>query len=290
MTKMENFLNSIVYNLHEDILIQEANRSEILQALKDKREGKNKIKESGMKVLKIAEPNAKIDHYSLSLPSGYTCCGADECLSYAGRTTGSKIRDGKNTKYRCFAATDEHRFKKNVGEPRWNNFDLIKNTIKDFGVDAAAELINTSIENSPASVDAVFRIHVGGDFFSQEYFDAWVKVANMNPDRIYYTYTKSIPFWIKRLGSIPDNFQLNASLGGKYDDMVEEYGLKTAKVVFSVEEAESLGLEIDTNDDLAWSQDESFALLLHGQQPKDSEARDALGKLRKSGIKGYSRD
>lgn len=31
---MENFLNSIVYDLHEDILIQEANRSEILHTPK----------------------------------------------------------------------------------------------------------------------------------------------------------------------------------------------------------------------------------------------------------------
>ena len=61
--------------------------------------------------------------------------------------------------------------------------------------------------------------------------------------------------------------------------------LKT--VVFSEEEAEQKGLEIDHDDAHALGK-KSFALLLHGTQPKGSEASKALQVLRKAGKGGYS--
>ena len=46
--------------------------------------------------------------YSFSLPSGYTCPFAVDCLSKADRVTG-KITDGRDTLFRCFSASDEAR-------------------------------------------------------------------------------------------------------------------------------------------------------------------------------------
>ena len=46
---------------------------------------------------------------SFSLPSGYSCPFADECLSKADRNTG-KVTDGKNTKFRCFSTSTESVF------------------------------------------------------------------------------------------------------------------------------------------------------------------------------------
>jgi len=37
----------------------------------------------------------------------------------------------------------------------------------------------------------MFRIHVGGDFFSPEYVEAWTKVAILRPDTHFWTYTRS---------------------------------------------------------------------------------------------------
>jgi hypothetical protein len=87
---------------------------------------------------------------------------------------------------------------------------------------------------------------------------------------------------------VPDNFVLTASVGGKFDDLIDKHDLRSARVVFSEAEAESLGLAIDHDDSLAMTHGPSFALLLHGSQPKGSEASDAWTKLRKEGKSGYN--
>ena len=89
----------------------------------------------------------------------------------------------------------------------------------------------------------IIRIHVGGDFYSQPYFDAWLNVAMLNPHRRFYSYTKSLPFWVNRLDSISigsfPNMELIASRGGKKDRLIDEYGLKEAVVIYKEEEAKN---------------------------------------------------
>jgi hypothetical protein len=92
------------------------------------------------------------------------------------------------------------------------------------------------------------------------------------------------------LGSIPDNFKLTASVGGKFDDSFAKYELKSATVVFSEAEAQAKGLPLDHDDSHCWKQNKSFAFLLHGTQPPKSDASRALMSLRKLGIGGYKAD
>jgi hypothetical protein len=54
---------------------------------------------------------------------------------------------------------------------------------------------------------------------------------------------------------------LQASYGGKLDHLIEKYGLKHARVVWSESEARHFGLQIDRNDSLAAFSPNSFALL-----------------------------
>ena len=70
------------------------------------------------------------------------------------------------------------------------------------------------------------------------------------------------------------------------DHLIDKYNLKYAQVVFSEEEAEQLGLEIDHDDSHAYENNKPFALLLHGIQPAGSVASQALKKL--GGIGGQS--
>lgn len=228
-------------------------------------------------VLKFGRGNAKLgkEIFTFSLPSGFTCPNALECLSKANRTTG-KIQDGKHTQFRCFSASQEAIFP-NVRQQRWDNFESLKGLTSD----QMTSLIFLSI---PAKATKI-RIHVGGDFFSQAYFDAWVNVANRMSKIIFYAYTKSLPYWTARLGSIPSNLILTASRGGRKDSLIDQYGLREARVVFSVEEAESLGLEIDHNDSHAYNNGPSFALLIHGTQPKGSKAGKAKQAL--NGVGSY---
>ena len=78
--------------------------------------------------------------------------------------------------------------------------------------------------------------------------------------------------------------RLIASVDKNNESMVMQNKLRYAKVVYSVGEAAKLGLKIDYDDTLACCTDESFALLIHGQQPAGSEASKAVTTNRKAGI------
>jgi hypothetical protein len=251
-------------------------------------------------LLRFGKPNAKLkalenSEFNLepkkvitfSLPSGYTCPGAEECLSYANRKTG-KIKDGKHTKFRCFQASAEAIYP-SLRNMVWNNFDALRNAAKAAGDGretwALANLILQSLQKEKFDI---CRVHVGGDFFSEEYFNAWILVAERLPDKLFYAYTKSLKTWRDFRGYVPSNLVLTASRGGKNDELINNHNFKCAEVVFSEEEAIEKGLEIDHDDSHAAYGDESFALLIHGTQPKGSKASKALQKLRKKGIGGYS--
>lgn len=224
--------------------------------------------------------------YSLDLLSGYTCPMAKDCLSKAVvQADGSRrIQDGPHTKFRCFSASQEVQYK-NTFAARKYNFDLIRHA-------GTVARIASAIERSMPRNLGVCRIHVAGDFFNQRYFDAWLAVAKNNPDRLFYAYTKNLPCWIRRRSQVDnlDNFVLTASYGGKKDDIIGRYNLRFAQVVYSVDEAIDLKLPIDHDDSHAANpstQTNSFALLIHGTQPKGSEASVALKALKGAG--SYSR-
>lgn len=230
--------------------------------------------------LKFGKGNAKLGKKTatFSLPAGYACPFAKDCLSKADKDTG-KLTDGKHTQFRCFSASSESLYK-NTRIARWHNFDALKG-LKTTGM---VELIQQSLPRAEK-----IRIHVSGDFFNQSYFDAWRMIAMMNPGVIFYAYTKSIGYWVERLGDIPNNLKLTASYGGKDDHLIDKHGLKSAKVVYSYEEAAELGLEIDHDDSLAYGSDESFALLIHGGQPAGSKASKAKEALKGKGWTGYNK-
>ncbi len=243
-----------------------------------------------MSYLKFAYQNAKLKgiwHYSL--PSGYSCPAALNCKTFADRVTG-KIRDEQTPDadgiiYRCYAAMDERY--KNVRDSRWHNFDLLKEqkTTKE-----KAALIVRSIQQTGLVRGGTCRVHIGGDFFSQIYFNAWMQAAQFFPNVVFYSYTKSVHFLLEYItahNGLPKNFVFTCSRGGKYDNLIPSTMIKTAKVFFSMEEAEALGLEIDHTDDLAISGEDDFALVIHGSQPAGSDASKALAANKKKGFTGY---
>jgi len=218
--------------------------------------------------------------YSFDLLSGHSCPFAEQCLSKVKIVDGKrKVVDGKKTEFRCFSASQEATYT-NVYNSRKKNFDNLRGK-------SAGEMVSIIRDQMPKNL-GICRIHVAGDFFSPAYFEAWIRTAIMNPDRLFYAYTKSLPYWVDNLAIIPDNLILTASYGGRRDDMIVDYDLRSAKVVFSYEEADMLGLEVDHDDTHAanpfWATDD-FALIIHGIQPKGSEAADAIKQLKKDGKK-----
>lgn len=179
--------------------------------------------------------------YEFNLPSGYSCPFAEQCLVKVDKVTGKFIN--KSKQYKCYSASAK-RFPA-VRKSRWDNYEYVK------------------MKNIPIIPDdcKAIRIHASGDFFSQEYFDMWIKICNKNPNIEFWAYTKSINYWINQINNIPDNLVLTASYGGKYDNLISEYNLKNVKVYKNINNV-PLGIPIDYNDDLARNKNiKEFALL-----------------------------
>jgi hypothetical protein len=114
-----------------------------------------------------------------------------------------------------------------------------------------------------------------------------MQVASLYPDKIFYAYTKSLRYWLERLTvrSIPSNFRLTASRGGRDDILIDEFKLKCAEVVFSPKHALSKGLRIDTTEWHAIVGKKSFGLWVHGTQPKGSKGSEGKKLLKELGVK-----
>jgi len=184
--------------------------------------------------------------YEWNLPAGSTCPFALECKVSVDRITGKFTKH--TGAFKCYAAAAE-RFP-GVREHRWNNYEYVKN--------GGVPVLPKDCEN--------VRIHCSGDFFSQAYFDMWLQVARDNPNVNFWAFTKSINYWINRVNDIPSNFILTASYGGKFDHLIEEHDLKSAKVYKTI--ADAGDLPIDDNDDWARVPNVKFALIDNYNKPK----------------------
>lgn len=218
------------------------------------------------------------------LPSGFSCPGAKSCLAKAvvNKTTSKcHVQDGPHQKFRCFSASIEA-LRTTVRNIAWHNFDLVRGKSRDQLISLLLKSLQMFFSKNQKI--NVIRVHVGGDFFSQAYFDAWMHVASFFPERRFYAYTKSLHFWEKSQHKVPDNFSLVASEGGHFDSLASKHGFRTARVVMNPEEAEALNLEIDHDDQHAQQGKDSFALLIHGTQKSGSESAKATAEMRKRGI------
>lgn len=238
------------------------------------------------KLLKFSKGNSKLGSsiYTVSMLSGFACPGADICKAKAAIDPASgkvKLVRGPNSEVTCFSASQEAQYP-SVRAQRSHNFELLRRMRSPAKV---RDLILASLPKKASIV----RAHVAGDFSSQAIFDGWLLAAQDRPDLLIYAYTKSLPFWVARIGEIPANLVLTASMGGRYDGLIDQHDLRYARIVFSEREAAELGLEIDHDDSLARGRGPSFALLLHGPQAKGSKASKARSALRKAGFTGYSR-
>ena len=213
---------------------------------------------SNAKLVKLEKKTGK-KLFTFSVLSAWTCPGAKDCQSFATETPdGMRIRDGKHTLFRCFSASQEVLFP-NVYKSRKENMSLIELAANSIRI-AAEEIVN----QLPKKAE-IIRIHVGGDFKTLSYFDSWRAAAMKRPDVLFYAYTKSIPFWVKRQDVIPVNLKLVASMGGKFDQLALDNGFRTA-TVYTTESDVPKGLPIDHDDSYAALTDMSFALLEHGTQ------------------------
>ena len=215
--------------------------------------------------------------YSLDLISGWSCPGARECMSRVVIEQGKRrIKDGPNTVFRCFSASQEALFPL-VYNARKHNFDTLRK------LRSVKQCMRMIVDSMPHNL-GILRYHVGGGFFNKYYFKAALEVAKLNPSRLFYAYIKNLPVLegVKMLdpsnGVLLPNFMITASRGGKYDHLIEPLNMREAVVVNYDNEAT---MDIDHDDSHAATMGGSFNLLIHNVQPAGSIAAAAVAQQRK---------
>lgn len=245
-----------------------------------------------MNNFKFSHGNSKLnkDTIIFNLPAGKTCPGASSCLAFAKELDNGKrtIVDGPDMQFRCFAACSEAQYPAVYNARRHNHTLVLK--LQDDWAGLTYQLY-TDLNNNRKKSTKKVRIHESGDFFTLNYFSAWVTVARANPDLIFYAYSKNLPMILEfGLENLPENFFITASKGGKYDHLIDEgFFPRYSVVVKNDEEAEAMGLEVDHDDSHCYTQNGPFALLVHGNQPAGSVYRKAISERKKAGqFTGYN--
>lgn len=68
----------------------------------------------------------------------------------------------------------------------------------------------------------MIRIHDSGDFLSDDYLAAWLHIATLRPDVLFYAYTKEVSRVRRVAGENPPaNFLVCYSLGGREDHLLD---------------------------------------------------------------------
>ena len=243
-----------------------------------------------MNLLKFSKPNAKIPYQSFSIPAGYTCPGALNCLTKVknGKIIDQQTPDKNGLTYRCYAASLEAVYPSLNAKLNYN-FKLLRETknIKEM-----VALISNSLPNNLRAHGGALRVHIHGDFYNYEYLCAWFAVADFYPAIRFYSYTKSLNLLAKYKEQnlqFPSNYSLTWSHGSKFDNLGESLGIKSARVVKDPEEARALGLEVDHDDTHALHGSKDFALEPHGTQPKGHPLQKIILAKRKAGkFAGYN--
>jgi Gene product 88 len=71
----------------------------------------------------------------------------------------------------------------------------------------------------PKMIGKHIRIHDAGDFFSKDYLQLWIKIAELTPDVTFYCYTKEVTLF--KQTEFPSNFKYLFSMGGKEDHLID---------------------------------------------------------------------
>lgn len=94
------------------------------------------------------------------------------------------------------------------------------------------------------------RLHDSGDFYSDHYFNSWLRIVRDNPQVTFFAYTKVVP--LMRWRGLPANLLLVASEGGKWDHLIDRAGDAVLRVFPLAEAMAGTGfVNITKGDDLA---------------------------------------
>jgi hypothetical protein len=207
-----------------------------------------------------------ITHFSL--PAGWSCPFAGNCST--------RVKNGKLEKYgsrfTCFAAVQEYDL--TIASRRWQNFEALKGCSED-------EMVEILMANVPTDKSPIL-VHYSGDFFSAEYFRAWMRLASLRPEQRFAAETTSIEYWVSNKHLVPENFHLVACIHSSQNKLIREHKLQYSAVVFSPQEMADFDLKPNTSYDslLNENKDLNLGSLVCSLQQKGTEALTAAVSMK----------
>jgi hypothetical protein len=116
----------------------------------------------------------------------------------------------------CYAKSGTYRFK-NVAKAHLEKLELVLYHPEKFELMMMEELALKKYDGK------YIRIHDAGDFFSYDYACIWLRIAEKNPNKTFYAYTKEVSlFKIQLKNQLPSNFIVIYSFGGKDDYLIDK--------------------------------------------------------------------
>lgn len=116
----------------------------------------------------------------------------------------------------CYARNGTYRFPE-VRRAHRRNLQFVMDDLPGWEIAMQAELSTDRFRGGQW-----VRIHDAGDFFSDDYLAAWLRIARAISDVRFYCYTKEVPRFRRLVeGKAPANFLWVYSYGGVHDDRLD---------------------------------------------------------------------
>jgi len=147
----------------------------------------------------------------------------------------------------CYARTGTYRFSNVLAAHE-------RNMAMTMGIPTAWEAQMTEELKHRRYVNSWVRLHDSGDFHSDEYLMAWLRIMRSAPHVRFYCYTKEVSRFRRLVeggeDGCPPNFLYCWSLGGKEDRLINLETERHADVFPTVEQLAAAGYSDQTESDL----------------------------------------
>lgn len=168
----------------------------------------------------------------------------------------------------CYARQGKYVIMPRVVEAREFNVNFLR-------THSMADFVSAVREDLRHLTKTFIRVHDSGDFFSQDYLNAWYEIARAFPKKIFYAYTKSfhLDLWTAR----PENFRIVQSEGGLLDHAIRK-DRPYARIFEDHGSRDGAGFEDGAHSDLPALEGRlHIGLVYHGRYAATPAQRRAFG-------------